>query len=125
MAREREPSMTLTPLRLVLCIALGLWLGALAIALSAWLAWQLWPQQLQPMAQALAPAAPPAQAAQADDAQQRMFERYQQILHEQQAAQAPDGSPRNLNSPRCQFWMQQNRTAPTAKSQAHVQEFCY
>ena len=43
----------------------------------------------------------------------------------QQAADAAQGNPRNLNSPKCQFWLQQNRTAPTEKSQANVLEFCY
>lgn len=57
-----------------------------------------------------------------------MFERYKDILHKQelqQAADAAQGNPRNLNSPKCQFWLQQNRTAPTDKSQANVLEFCY
>ncbi|MFE1817278.1 hypothetical protein ACFW6L_30250, partial [Pseudomonas otitidis] len=74
----------------------------------------------------LYPAAPaPAQPA---DAQAEMFERYKVILQEQQARQAADaaqGNPRNLNNPKCQFWLQQNRTAPTDKSQANVLEFCY
>lgn len=57
-----------------------------------------------------------------------MFERYKDILHKQeaqQAAEAAQGNPRNLNSPKCQFWLAQNRTAPTDKSQANVLEFCY
>ncbi|MCO7517277.1 hypothetical protein NJF44_20075 [Pseudomonas guariconensis] len=123
---RRELKITLKPLQLILCVAFGLWLGAVAIALSLWLAWQLWPQQVQPLAQAIAPAtAAPAQPA---DAQAEMFERYKQILHRQQmqqAAETAQGSPRNLNNPKCQFWLQQNRTAPTDKSQANVLEFCY
>ncbi|MCY1462557.1 hypothetical protein D9M71_803440 [compost metagenome] len=104
----------------------------MAIAASLWLAQQLWPQQVQPLAQAVAPsvyrpAAPPAPAP-AEDTQAEMFERYKDILHKQelqQAAEAAQGNPRNLNSPKCQFWLQQNRTAPTDKSQANVLEFCY
>ncbi|AJG15045.1 hypothetical protein RK21_03537 [Pseudomonas plecoglossicida] len=132
MARHRELKITLKPLPLIVCGALGLWLGAVAIAASLWLALQLWPQQVQPLAQAVAPAAyrpaAPPSPAPAADAQAEMFERYNDVLHKQelqQAAEAAQGNPRNLNSPKCQFWLQQNRTAPTDKSQANVLEFCY
>ncbi|MFV3381828.1 hypothetical protein [Pseudomonas sp. NY15354] len=130
MPRHRELKITLKPVQLVLCVALGLWLGAVAIALSLWLAWQWWPQQVQPVAQAIAPStyAPAPAPAQPADAQAEMFERYKVILQEQEARQAADaaqGNPRNLNNPKCQFWLQQNRTAPTDKSQANVLEFCY
>lgn len=130
MPRHRELKITLKPLPLTLCVALGLWLGAMAIAASLWLALQLWPEQVQPLAQAVAPGVtrPVATPAPAADAQAEMFERYKDILHkqeQQQAAEAAQGNPRNLNSPKCQFWLQQNRTAPTDKSQANVLEFCY
>ncbi|WP_337157572.1 hypothetical protein [Pseudomonas putida] len=130
MPRHRELKITLKPVQLILCVALGLWLGAVAIALSLWLAWQWWPQQVQPVAQAIAPStyAPAPAPAQPADAQAEMFERYKVILQEQEARQAADaaqGNPRNLNNPKCQFWLQQNRTAPTDKSQANVLEFCY
>ncbi|MFV3288209.1 hypothetical protein ACNFBR_05675 [Pseudomonas sp. NY11955] len=132
MPRHRELKITLKPLPLIACVALGLWLGAVAIAVSLWLALQWWPQQVQPLVQAVAPTvhrpAAPAAPAAAQDTQAEMFERYKDILHKQelqQAAEAAQGNPRNLNSPKCQFWLQQNRTAPTDKSQANVLEFCY
>lgn len=128
MPRHRELKITLKPVQLILCVALGLWLGAVAIALSLWLAWQWWPQQVQPVAQAIAPGTYAPAPAQPADAQTEMFERYKVILQEQEARQAADaaqGNPRNLNNPKCQFWLQQNRTAPTDKSQANVLEFCY
>lgn len=130
MPRHRELKITLKPAQLILCVAFGLWLGAVAIALSLWLAWRWWPQQVQPVAQTVAPALYPAAPAPAQpaDAQAEMFERYKVILQEQQARQAADaaqGNPRNLNNPKCQFWLQQNRTAPTDNSQANVLEFCY
>lgn len=128
MYRRRELKITLKPVQLVLCIAFGLWLGAVAIAVSLWLAARLWPEQVQPLAQVLAPAIVAPAPAAAGDAQAQMFERYKDILHNQeaeQAAAAAQGNPRNLNKPKCQFWLQQNRTAPTDKSQANVLEFCY
>jgi len=128
MPRHRELKITLKPLQLILCVAFGLWLGAVAIALSLWLAVQQWPEQVQPLAQAVAPAVARPAPAQPADAQAQMFDRYKDILHKQelqQAAEAAQGNPRNLNSPKCQFWLSQNRTAPTDKSQANVLEFCY
>ena len=128
MPRHRELKITLKPLQLILCVAFGLWLGAVAIAMSLWLALQLWPEQVQPVAQAVAPVRSQPAAPPPVDAQGEMFERYKDILHQQQlqqAAEAAQGNPRNLNSPKCQFWLQQNRTAHTEKSQAHVLEFCY
>jgi hypothetical protein len=130
MPRPRDLKITLKPVQLILCVAFGLWLGAVAIVLSLWLALRLWPEQAQPLVEAVAaPVVQPAIApAPADDAQAQMFEHYKDILHKQelqQAAEAAQGNPRNLNSPKCQFWLQQNRTAPTDKSQANVLEFCY
>ncbi|BBH47422.1 hypothetical protein [Pseudomonas sp. KU43P] len=130
MPRQRELKITLKPLQLIACVAFGLWLGAVAIALSLWLALQLWPEHVQPVAQAVVPAvaAPAAAPEPPTNAQSEMFERYKDILHKQelqQAAEAAQGNPRNLNSPKCQFWLSQNRTAPTDKSQANVLEFCY
>jgi len=128
MPRQRELKITLKPLQLIFCVALGLWLGAVAIGLSLWLALQLWPEQVAPVAQAVAPPYSKPAPAQPVDAQSEMFERYKDILHQQQiqqAAEAAQGNPRNLNSPKCQFWLAQNRTAPTEKSQANVLEFCY
>ena len=130
MYRRRELKITLKPVQLILCVALGLWLGAVAIGLSLWLALRWWPEQVTPVAHAVAPAivAPAPPPAPPPDAQAQMFERYKDILHQQEAQQAADaaqGNPRNLNNPKCQFWLQQNRTAPTDKSQANVLEFCY
>jgi len=130
MPRHRELKITLKPLQLIFCVAFGLWLGAVAIALSLWLALRLLPEQMQPVAQVVAPAVAPQAPTPAPpaDAQGEMFERYKDILHKQelqQAAEAAQGNPRNLNSPKCQFWLSQNRTAPTDKSQANVLEFCY
>ncbi|MCE5981407.1 hypothetical protein ABE525_18065 [Pseudomonas wadenswilerensis] len=127
MPRPRELKITLKPLQLILCIALGLWLGAVAIALSLWLAGRLLPATLQPIGQVLAPPAiAPASPATADP-QNQMFEQYKQILRNQEVQQAEEqaqGSLRNLSNPKCQFWLQQNRTAPTEKSRALVLEFC-
>jgi len=127
MPRPRELKITLKPVQLIVCIALGLWLGALAIAASLWLAWRLIPETVQPLSQVIIPPAATARPAPATDQQSQMFEQYRQILRNQEVQQAEDhaeGNVRNLNNPKCQFWLQQNRTAPTEKSRALVLEFC-
>ncbi|MFK8329369.1 hypothetical protein M2D63_004985 [Pseudomonas sp. BJa5] len=128
MPRPRELKITLKPAQLILCVALGLWLGAVAIALSLWLAGRLLPEAVQPLGQVLSPAASaPAYPAAQSDEQGQMFEHYKQILRNQELQQAQEqaeGSVRNLSNPKCQFWLQQNRTAPTEKSRALVLELC-
>ncbi|WP_442113093.1 hypothetical protein [Pseudomonas sp. NUPR-001] len=126
MPRPRELKITLKPLQLIVCIALGLWFGALAIALSLWLAWRFVPETVQPLSQVLIP--PVAAPAPGAEQQSQMFEQYKQILRNQELQQAEDqaeSSVRNLSNPKCQFWLQQNRTAPTEKSRALVLEFCH
>ena len=127
MPRPRDLKITLKPVQLMLSIALGLWLGALAIALSLWLAWRLMPETVQPLSQIVAPPATLASPAAAPDQQSQMFEEYKQILRNQafeQAQNQAESSLRNLSNPKCQFWLQQNRTAPTEKSRALVLELC-
>jgi hypothetical protein len=127
MPRPDEPSITFKPVQLTLCIALGLWLGAVAIALSLWLAWRLLPETVQPVSQVVIPSAATPGPGVAAEQQSQMFEQYKQILHKQELQQAEEqaeGSVRNLSNPKCQFWLQQNRTAPTEKSRALVLEFC-
>ncbi|MBA1205035.1 hypothetical protein G7009_25285 [Pseudomonas capeferrum] len=131
MHRHRELKITLKSLPLILSVAAGLWLGALAIAFSLWLALRMWPEQVLPVTRSIAPSAAtarPDSAAPALPGQEEMFERYKEILDQQQAEQAAaaaEGGPRHLDNPRCQFWLQQHRTAPTDKSQANVLQFCY
>lgn len=138
--RAHRRSLKISPkiLPLAVGIALGLWLGFIAIGLTLWGAWQLLPQVHEPVAAAVGqaltpptPVQPPAArrpgAQEQSVEQNRMFEQYQQSLQVQQIEDAVDNAernPRNLSNPKCQFWLQQNRTAPTEKSRANVLEFC-
>jgi|GEM_PF-116653 len=141
-ARRRELKVSPKMLPLIVAVALGLWLGFVAIGLTLWGAWQWLPAVHEPvtavLGQPLAPAPalatprqPPAArmpgATEQSPEQNHMFEQYQQALQTQQVQDAEDRAEenlRNLSSPRCQFWLQQNRTAPTEKSRANVLEFC-
>jgi hypothetical protein len=111
-------------------IALGLWLGFLAIALTCWLASRLFfSEQLAPVAQAVQQLAKPPVVQQVPEipAQSPLFEQYEENLHKDEQAQRLDqarSSSRNLSNPTCQFWLQQDRTIPSDKSRANVLKFC-
>ena len=112
--------------KLTLAIALGLWLGFIAIALTSWLASRyLFPQSLAPVAQAVQQLGKPAVVA--PEPPNRMFEQYQQNLQRNEQRQALDqarSNPRNQSNPKCQFWLQQDQNAPSEKSRANVLQFC-
>lgn len=118
-------------LQLTGSIALGIWLGFLAIALTLWLASRLlFNEQLAPVAQAVEQLAkPPVVAQPVPDLppQSPLFEQYEENLRKSEQAQRLDqarSSSRNLSNPTCQFWLAQDRTVPSEKSRANVLQFC-
>ncbi|WP_397458174.1 hypothetical protein AB3464_24980 [Pseudomonas asplenii] len=133
---QRRLYVTLNPLQLTGCIALGIWLGFVALAFTAWLLARVFvAQPLAPLADAARqlsqpkavaiPAAPAAAQAPSDSTQ--MFEQYKDNLRkneEQQRLEQARNSYRNLSNPKCQFWLQQDQTAPSDKSRANVLQFC-
>ncbi len=112
--------------KLCLAIALGVWLGFIAIALPTWLASRyLFPQSLAPVAQAVEQLGKPAPVA--VEPPNRLFEQYQENLRKQEQRQSLDqarNNARNLSNPKCQFWLQQDQNAPNEKSKANVLQFC-
>ena len=112
--------------KLSAAVAFGLWLGFIAIVLTAWLASRyLFPHSLAPVAQAVQQLGKPAAAA--PEPPNRMFEQYQQNLQKQEQQQTLDqvrNNARNLSNPKCQFLLQQDQNAPNEKSRANVLQFC-
>jgi len=112
--------------KLCIAIAAGVWLGFIAIALTAWLASRyLFPQSLAPVAQAGQQLGKPAMVE--PQPPNRLFEQYQQNLQKQEQQQALDqarSNARNLSNPKCQFWLQQDQNAPNEKTRANVLQFC-
>jgi hypothetical protein len=56
-----------------------------------------------------------------------MFEQYEDNLRrneQQQMVEQARSSKHNLSNPKCQFWLQQNQTAPSEKSRANILQFC-
>jgi len=137
-ARRRVLKISPKILPLALAIAVGIWLGFIAIGLTLWGVWQFVPEVREPVSavitRPLAPAVQPRQpearrpgAQEQSPEQNRMFEQYQQSLQTQQlqdSVERAEANPHNLSNPKCQFWLQQNRTTPTEKSRANVLEFC-
>jgi len=128
---RRPLPIQLNPLKLSASIALGLWLGFIAIALTCWLASRfLFSAQLAPVAQAVQQLAnPPALAQPVPDIppQSPLFEQYEDNLRKNEQAQRLDqarSSSRNLSNSKCQFWLQQDHNAPSEKSRANVLQFC-
>jgi hypothetical protein len=117
---------SINPLQLTGSIALGLWLGFMAIALTCWLASRfLFSQQFAPVAEAVQYLTKPPLAE--PGAQNRMFEQYQENLRKNEQQQSLDNARSNLrnqSNPKCQFWLQQDQTAPSDKSRANVLQFC-
>lgn len=116
-------------LKLILCIALGIWLGAVAVALTGMLVFKnLPPAQTQVLENAAAQLSPPPAPAATVDPESAMFRKYEQSLRESEARQAreqaQEQSQRNYSRSKCDFWMQQDRTAPSEKSRASISEYC-
>lgn len=133
------PTRVRRPLRLVLIIALGVWLGFMALALSGWVIYTTLyssspaPVEItnvisHPVLRDLPP--PPLPAPPSDPAlatQDNMFEQYQQNLSRQELSGAVEqarNNPENFSNPKCQFWLQQAQTAPSDKSRGNVLMFC-
>ncbi|CAG8872098.1 hypothetical protein D3C87_965800 [compost metagenome] len=128
---RRSFPISLNALQLTGSIALGMWLGFIAIVLTCWLASRLlFSEQLAPVAAAVEQLAKPPVVAQPMPnipPQSPLFEQYEENLRKNEQQQRLDqarGSSRNLANPNCQFWLQQDRTAPSEKSRANVLQFC-
>ncbi|MFJ4144610.1 hypothetical protein [Pseudomonas sp. NPDC089734] len=114
-------------LKLIVCIALGIWLGAMAVVLTGMLFYKnLPPAQTQALekaaAQLTAPEAP------AVEPENTLFQKYEQNLRESEARQAreqvQEQRQKNFNRAKCDFWIQQDRTAPSERSRAGINEYC-
>lgn len=126
---HRQLSVTLQPLKLIVSIAAGIWLGCLAVGLTGWLIYKILPaEQSQALSNAASQLTSPPAAKAKPESDNPMFDQYRQILRDSDARQAQEAEQaerqRSFNGPKCQFWMQQNQTAPSEKSRAAIYQFC-
>ncbi|MFJ2711512.1 hypothetical protein ACIOZM_11530 [Pseudomonas sp. NPDC087346] len=128
---RRPLPVQLSAVQLTGSIALGLWVGFVAIALTYWLLSHfLFKEQLAPVAQAVQQLATPPAAVQVQPdipPQSPLFQQYEENLRKNEQQVRMDqarSSSRNQANPKCQFWLQQDQTAPSEKSRANVLQFC-
>ncbi|MGH8418463.1 MAG: hypothetical protein ACRER8_14470 [Pseudomonas sp.] len=126
---HREMSVNLRPLTMAMSIAAGIWLGFLAVVFTVWLIYKALPaEQAQAVNNAAAQLTTPPAARSKPESDNPMFDQYRQILRDSEARQAEEAEQadrqRSFNGPKCQFWMQQNQTAPSEKSRAAIYQFC-
>ncbi|QIE89207.1 hypothetical protein [Pseudomonas nitroreducens] len=120
------PQPTLSFWKLTLAIAVGTWLGCLAVAATAWLVWRNIPlalaPHLAPPSTATSTAPPPTRS------NEEMFQQYlqrQQALQEQQNRQVEKSEQeKRFNSAPCQFWLQQYQADPTQKNREKMDGYC-
>jgi hypothetical protein len=115
--------------KLILCIAAGIWLGVIAVALTGLLLYKSLPAaRSQALDRAVEQFAAPEAAAPAQEPDTAMFRKYEQSLRESEARQAQEQlqeqRQRTYSRSKCDFWMQQDRTAPSEKSRANVDLYC-
>jgi hypothetical protein len=120
------------PLKLIICIAVGVWLGFIAIAVTVGLAYTTTlASQVSALSSVVSQfkaatlgSRPPAQPV----SENPMFDKYKQNLQDSQAQQAQEqnqaAQEKRLSAPKCQFWLQQDQTAPSEKTRANVSQFC-
>jgi hypothetical protein len=141
--------MSTHPLKLILCIALGVWLGCVAVAVTGMFAYQslgassvsavsavsaavnqikLHVPHKAPSASVPAASTPTPQDESEQASDNPMFEKYKQNLQDTQARQDDDDAKaareKRISGPKCQFWVQQNQTAPSEKTRTNVNLFC-
>src|SRR5476651_1472353 len=113
---RRELRIALHPLKLIICIAVLL-TGALLYK-------NLPGAQAEILSSAVSQLVNPVKAP--PEPQNTMFEQYQKNLKASQDQQAQEqqaqAAQKNFNGPKCQFWIQQNQTAPSDKSSANVDQ---
>lgn len=130
MTRRRELNVSVHPVKLIASIALGIWLGFIAVLLTGMLLYKALPEAETTIVKNVATqlSTPPAAAKPVPEADKTMFEKYEQSLRESEARQAweqaQEQQQKNFSAPKCNFWMQQDRTAPSEKSRANVIQYC-
>ncbi|WP_330114321.1 hypothetical protein SA496_19305 [Pseudomonas sp. JS3066] len=120
------------PLVLTLSVALGVWLGFIAIGLTTYLGYRLYMADNEaPTAQVFTPPPAPPQPAPAPVPPGPGEERLQKYEENYNATQRADNErlerledQRRLDDAKCQFWTEQYRNAPTEKAKRNMDQEC-
>ncbi|MCY1335843.1 hypothetical protein D9M69_216400 [compost metagenome] len=128
--RRRILRISFNPLVLTLSVALGVWLGFIAIGLTGYLGYKAYMADAEaPVSQVFTP--PPAPPAPAPAPPAVSEERLQKFEENYNATQRADNErlqrleeQRRLSDTKCQFWTEQYRNAPTDKARRNMEEEC-
>ncbi|MDA8485977.1 hypothetical protein NNO07_23175 [Pseudomonas resinovorans] len=122
------------PLVLTLSVALGVWLGFIAIGLTTYVGYRLYTADNKaPVAEVFIPppAPPQAEPEPAPAPPSTGEKRLQKYEENYNAAQRADNErqerleeQRRLNDAKCQFWTEQYRNAPTEKAKRNMAQEC-
>ena len=112
--------------KLTLAIAAGIWLGCLAVAITASLVWPYLPPTI--ISRLAPPAAKPPTAPPPPRSNEEMFQQYlqrQQATQEQQNRQIEKAEQtKRFSSAPCQFWLQQYQANPTQGNREKMDGYC-
>jgi hypothetical protein len=128
--RRRILRISFNPLALTLSVALGVWLGFVAIGLTGYLGYKLYMADAEaPVSQVFTPPPAPSQPAPAPSTGSE--ERLQTYEENYNATQRADNErqqrleeQRRLSDTKCQFWTEQYRNAPTDKARRNMEQEC-
>ncbi|MCO6055066.1 hypothetical protein NG726_00025 [Pseudomonas sp. MOB-449] len=133
MARPRRVlRISFNPLVLTLSVALGVWLGFIAIGLTTYIGYQLYTADSEaPVAQVFTPPAAPPMPAPAPTPPSADQERLQRYEEHYNATQRADNErlerleeQRRLSDAKCQFWTEQYRNVPTERAKRNMDQEC-
>ncbi|MDT4856374.1 hypothetical protein FQZ97_907620 [compost metagenome] len=127
--RRRILRISFNPLVLTLSVALGVWLGFIAIGLTSYLGYRLYMADAEaPVSQVLTPPTPPQPAPVPPTGSEERLQKYEENYN---ATQRADNErlqrleeQRRLSDTKCQFWTEQYRNAPTDKARRNMEQEC-
>ncbi|WP_044871444.1 hypothetical protein [Pseudomonas sp. LFM046] len=141
MTRQRRVlRISFSPLALTLSVALGVWLGFIAIGITGYVGYRLYtastgapvaeisiPPQASPQpapTPSPAPAPAPAQPGYDEERLRQYEERYDAAQRAENDRVERQEQQRRLNDAKCQFWTEQYRNAPTEKAKRNMDQEC-
>ncbi|MBT8767556.1 hypothetical protein [Metapseudomonas boanensis] len=123
--RRRVLRISFNPWLLTMSIALGIWLGFVAVALTGYAGYKLYMADAPaPVSQVAPPPPQPAQPSPDEKRLQQYEDNYNAAQREENARLQKLEEARRLGDAKCQFWTEQYRNAPTDKARRNMEQYC-
>ena len=125
--RRRVLRISFNPWLPTISIALGIWLGFVAVALSGYAGYRLYMANVPaPVSQVAPPALPqPAPPSPAGKRLQQYEDNYNATQRAENERAQKLEEARRLSDTKCQFWTEQYRNAPTDKARRYMEQYCH